>query len=128
MYQLNLPTTWYLVNGIISSRLVQAKTVVDLSPNGIATKDFQEFEKHHPIEYYMAGGVPRYVLQNVEILIRKVIGNNIRQEGRPDAKEMEIVEKEACKLDKIIKCFTKNEETHVKISNRIVHRFPDETH
>ena len=127
MYQLNLPTTWYLADGIISPKLVQAKTVVALSPNGIATKEFQEFEKRHPIEYYMgpwaleellicrehvfplvpeeivtdlfhkAGGVPRYVLQNVEVSIRKVIGNNIGQEGRPDAKEMEIVEKEACK-------------------------------
>ncbi|RGB25226.1 hypothetical protein C1646_747443 [Rhizophagus diaphanus] len=155
MYQLNLPTTWYLADGIISPRLVLAKTVVALSPNGIATKEFQEFEKRHPIEYYMgpwaleelltcrehvfplvpkeivtnlfhkAGGVPRYVLQNVE--------------KRPDAKEMEIVEKEACKrielaisetddFDKIIKCFTENEGTYVEISNRIVHRIPDETH
>ncbi|RIA89464.1 hypothetical protein C1645_738602 [Glomus cerebriforme] len=169
MYLLNLPTTWYLADGIISPRLVQAKTIVALSPNGIGTKDFQEFEKRHPIEFYMgpwtleellscrehvfplvpeeiminlfhkAGGVPRYVLQHVEISIRNVIGNSIGQEGRPDTKEMEMVEKEACKrielaisetdgFDKIIKCFTENEGTHVEISNRIVHRLPDETH
>ena len=87
--------------------------------------------------------MPRYVLQNVEVSIRDVIGNDIgndiEKEGRPDAKEMEIVEKEACKriefaisktddFDKIIKCFTENERTHVEISNRIVHRFPDDTH
>uniref|UniRef100_U9T1W8 Crinkler family protein n=1 Tax=Rhizophagus irregularis (strain DAOM 181602 / DAOM 197198 / MUCL 43194) TaxID=747089 RepID=U9T1W8_RHIID len=166
---LGSPTTWYLADGAISPKLVQATTVVSLSPNGIATKDFQEFEKRHPVEYYMgpwtleellscrkhvfplvpkeivtnlfhkAGGVPRYVLQNVEVSIRNVIGNNIGHEGRPDAKEMEIVEKEACKrielaisetddFDKIIKCFTENEGTYVEISNRIVHRIPDETH
>ena len=67
--------------------------------------------------FHKASGVPRYVLQNVEVSIRNVIGNNIGQEGRPDAEEMEIVEKEACKriefaiseiddFDKIIKCFT----------------------
>src|SRR5581483_8477321 len=52
---------------------------------------------------------------------------------------MEMVEKEACKrieldiseiddFDKIIKCFTENEGTRVELSNRIVHRLPDETH
>lgn len=95
-FLLNLPTTWYLADGITSPELVYGTTVVSLSPNGIAKKDFQEFDKRHPIEYYMgpwtlegllycqehafplvpdeivinlfhkAGGVPRYVLRNVE--------------------------------------------------------------
>ncbi|CAG8508009.1 13391_t:CDS:2 [Funneliformis caledonium] len=95
-FLLNSTTTWYLADGITSPKLVHAITVVSLSPNGIATKDFQEYEKRHPIEYYMgpwkleeilscqqrvfplvpkdivinlyykAGGIPRYVLQNVE--------------------------------------------------------------
>jgi hypothetical protein len=41
--------------------------------------------------------VSKYALQNIEILIWNVVGNNIRQEGRPNAKEMKLIKKEACK-------------------------------
>src|SRR6185369_1958830 len=50
---LGSPTTWYLADGVISPKLVQATTVVSLSPNGIAKRDFKEFDKRYPIEYYM---------------------------------------------------------------------------
>ncbi|CAB4439794.1 unnamed protein product [Rhizophagus irregularis] len=84
--------------------------------------------------FHKAGGVLRYILQHVEISIQNVIENNIGWKERPDIKEM--VEKEAYKrielaiseiddFNKIIKCFTKNEETHVELSNHIVHRLPD---
>ncbi|CAG8556310.1 6362_t:CDS:2 [Funneliformis mosseae] len=96
-FLLNSTTTWYLADGITSPKLVHAITVVPLSPNGIATKDFQEYEKRHPIEYFMAGGIPRYVLQNAEVSIRNLVGNNILKEGRPDAEEKEKIEKQACK-------------------------------
>ena len=56
------------------------KHVFPLVPEGIVINLFHK-----------TGGVPRYVLQNVEVSIRNVIGNNIGHEGRPDAKEMETV-------------------------------------
>ncbi len=169
-FLLNLTTTWYLADGITSPKLVYATTVVSLSPNGIAKKDFKEFDKRHPIKYYMgpwkleellscwehvfplvpkeivnslyhkAGGIPRYVLQNVEISMRDLVGNNISKEGRLNAEEKEEIEKQACErielailetdnFDKIIKCFTENEQNpRVEISNRIIHRWTDDTH
>lgn len=47
--------------------------------------------------FHKAGGVLRYILQHVEISIWNVIENNIGWKGRPDIKEMEMVEKEAYK-------------------------------
>ncbi|CAI2187722.1 2422_t:CDS:2, partial [Funneliformis geosporum] len=52
-FLLNLTTTWYLADGKTSPELVYETTVVSLSLNGIAKKDFQEFDKRHPIQYYM---------------------------------------------------------------------------
>ncbi|CAI2184199.1 9347_t:CDS:2 [Funneliformis geosporum] len=44
-FLLNLTTTWYLADGKTSPELVYETTVVSLSLNGIAKKDFQEFDK-----------------------------------------------------------------------------------
>ncbi|CAB5193513.1 hypothetical protein RhiirA5_504506 [Rhizophagus irregularis] len=165
-YLLNLTTTWYLADGITSPKLVYGTTVVSLSPNGIAKTEFQEFDKLHPIEYYMgpwtleellycrehafplvlkeivtnlfhkAGGVPRYVLRNVEASIKDVVGN---KEETLDAEDKKKIEEKAYShielaisktdnFDKIIKCFTEDEKSRVEISNRIIHRWPDDTH
>ncbi|PKY56288.1 hypothetical protein RhiirA4_476473 [Rhizophagus irregularis] len=126
----NLTTTWYLANGIISPKLVYGITVVFLSPNGIAKTEFQEFDKLHLIEYYMAGGVPRYIFWNVKASIKDVVGN---KKEILNAEEKEKIEKQAYNcielvilkidnFDKIIKCFTEDEKSCVEISNRIIHR------
>ena len=80
--------------------------------------------------FHKAGGVPRYVLRNVEASIRDVVGN---KEEILDAEEKEKIEKQAYSrielaisktgnFDKIIKCFTEDEKSHVEISNRIIHK------
>ncbi|CAG8737495.1 432_t:CDS:2, partial [Funneliformis caledonium] len=88
--------TWYLADGILSPKLVPAKTVVALSPKGVVKDEFQEFGKDLVQTFYMspwsleellfcrkhvfpdvpedimlalydkAGGVPRYVFRRVE--------------------------------------------------------------
>ncbi|CAB4384342.1 unnamed protein product [Rhizophagus irregularis] len=93
----NSSETWYLADGIISPELVSAKTVIALSPKGVAKDKFQEIDKdivkkfnmspwtlgelsfcrEHVFPevpqdimqelYYKAGGVPRYVFRRVEI-------------------------------------------------------------
>nr|CAG8607904.1 10953_t:CDS:2 [Entrophospora candida] len=169
LYLLNKSATWYLADGIISPKLVLAKTVVTLSPNGIRTRDFKEFDKRYKKKYYMgpwtleellscrklvfplvpekivtnlfyrAGGVPRYVLQHVEASIREITEDDFGKDGRPNATEREEVESiafgriemaisETDDFDKIIKCFNEDEKQHAEVSNRIIHRWPDETH
>jgi len=165
--QINKSTTWYLADGVISPKLVEAKTVVTLSPNGIGKKEFKEFDKNYLKKYYMdpwtleellscrklvfplvpeetvtnlfhrAGGIPRYVLRHVEDSIKDITGKGFGEDGRPNATEREEVENKAFErietailktddFDKIIKCF--DEKQHAEISNRIIHRWPDETY
>ncbi|CAI2180472.1 4112_t:CDS:2 [Funneliformis geosporum] len=92
--------TWYLADGILSPKLVPAKTVVALSPKGVVKDEFQEFGKDLVQTFYMspwsleelsfcrkyvfsdvpedimlalydkAGGVPRYVFRRVEISLK----------------------------------------------------------
>ncbi|CAB5354873.1 unnamed protein product [Rhizophagus irregularis] len=72
--------------------------------------------------WYLADGIISIRL----IQIQNVIGNNIGWKGRPNIKEMDMVEKEAYKcielaiseindFNKIIKYFTKNKGTHVEL-------------
>ncbi|CAI2187078.1 18535_t:CDS:2, partial [Funneliformis geosporum] len=67
--------------------------------------------------FHKAGGVPRYVLRNVEMPIRDVVGN---KEEILDTEEKEKIEEQAYSrielaisktnnFDKIIKCFTEDE-------------------
>jgi hypothetical protein len=92
--------TWYLADGIISPKLVPAKTMIALSPKGAVRDEFQEFDKDvvqrfnmspwtleelsfcrkHVFPdvpedimqalYFKAGGVPRYVFRRVEISLQ----------------------------------------------------------
>ncbi|GBC06270.1 hypothetical protein RclHR1_06720006 [Rhizophagus clarus] len=92
--------TWYLADGIISPRLVSAKTLIALSPKGFVNDKFQVIEKDIVQKFYMspwsldellgcrekvfpnvpedivvalynkAGGVPRYVFRRAEISLQ----------------------------------------------------------
>ncbi|CAI2187451.1 8276_t:CDS:2, partial [Funneliformis geosporum] len=104
---------WYLADGILSPKLVPAKTVVALSPKGVVKDKFQEFRKDLVQTFYMspwsleellfcwkyvfsdvpediilalydkAGSVPRYVFRKVEISLK--YGLNPKT---PEGKEM----------------------------------------
>ena len=148
--------TWYLVDSV-EPFIVQARTVVAVSPNSLNNDQFQEFSKVVVNKYYMppwtieelkacqkhiftqvpedlmldifdrAGGVPRYVLANPARMIKDhdpsvkatydtIVNKSIE---RIDEAILEIKS-----FEDLLLCFTENA-SFVKISNRIVHRWPD---
>jgi hypothetical protein len=72
-----------------------------------------------------AGGVPRYVLRHPARLIKKY--KNPSDYDTIVNKSMERIEEAISEIenfDKLLLCFTENA-SYVKISNRIIHRWPD---
>ncbi|CAG8569550.1 10681_t:CDS:2 [Paraglomus brasilianum] len=52
--QLQSSKTWYLADGIISPKLVPAKTIVALEPKGTVRDEFQEFDKVLVLRFNMS--------------------------------------------------------------------------
>jgi len=73
--------------------------------------------------------VPRYVLQHVEDSKKDIIGKEKRKLDDKERKEVENIAYERVEIAileiNIIKCFKEDE---IKLSNRIIHRWPDDTY
>ena len=79
--------TWYLVDDIISFKLVLVKTVVALSPKGVVKDEFQEFDKDLVQKFYM----PPWLLENFIERYNRTLGlledYFVTQQATPRLKE-----------------------------------------
>ncbi|PKY53291.1 hypothetical protein RhiirA4_425906 [Rhizophagus irregularis] len=121
---LSSPDIWYLADGITSPKSSQGKTVIAISPNGIGSKEYQQFEKNYYVkEYcmepwslkeleacrqYVFPKVPKEIMINIYnkaggipryVLTQAEISlkDTVGEEGKPNDKEKEKIETNAYK-------------------------------
>ncbi|CAB4385786.1 unnamed protein product [Rhizophagus irregularis] len=121
------PETWYLADDILSPELVQAKSVVALSPKGVVKDEFQAYDKEAVLSFNMppwsldeltlcrqhvytdvseeimlalyekAGGVPKYIFPRVDKLLQY-----LDPEAPKDVKKSKVVEHSLSRIERAL--------------------------